>query len=154
MKDRNLRVDKNMGEAMTVKVLLVEDCQLLRKAFRGIVGLIPGYTIVAECSNGMDAVRLAMEHRPGVLLTDINMPIMNGLEAIELILRELPQTRAIVLSAHEERHYIEAAMRSGASGFVVMRDAAGYLGYALNDVMAGMKFISPSACSLHERNPT
>jgi len=139
---------------MTIKVLLAEDFELLRKAFRGIVGLVPGYTIIAECGNGIEAVRLAMEHRPDVLLTDISMPIMNGLEATELILRDLPRTKVIVLSAHEESSYIEAAMRSGASGFVVKRDAAGYLVFALNDVMAGMKFISPSAYSLLERNQT
>lgn len=139
---------------MTVKVLLAEDYDLLRKAFRGIVGLIPGFTVVAECSNGIEAVQLAKDHRPDILLTDINMPIMNGLEAIELILRDLPQTKVIVLSSHEEWSYIEAAMRSGASGFVVKREAAGFLGNALNDVMAGMKFISPSALSLHERNQT
>jgi two-component system response regulator DegU len=132
---------------MTVKVLLAEDCELLRKAIGNLVGLIPGFSIVAECGNGIEAVRLAMEHRPDVLLTDISMPSMNGLEATELILRDLPRTRVIVLSAHEESSYIEAALRSGASGFVVKRDAAEYLAYALNDVMAGKKFLSPSVFS-------
>lgn len=139
---------------MTFKVLLAEDCELLRKAIGNLVGLIPGYSIVAECGNGIEAVRLAMEHRPDVFLTDLSMPIMNGLEATELILRDLPGTKVIVLSAHEESSYIEAALRTGVSGFVVKRDAAIHLTSALNDVIAGMKFISPSAHSLFERNQT
>lgn len=142
------------GEAITVKVLLAEDCDLLRKAIGNLVGLILGYSIVAECGNGIEAVRLAMEHRPDVLLTDISMPVMNGLEATELILRDLPETKVIVLSAHEESSYIEAALRSGAHGFVVKRDAAIHLASALNDVMAGMKFISPSAHFFPKRNQT
>lgn len=93
-----------------------------------------------------------MEHRPDILLLDIKMPIMDGLEATDLILRNLPQTKVIVLSAHEERAYIEAAMRSGASGYVVKRDAGGHLGFALKDVIAGMKYISPSAFPLHQWN--
>lgn len=139
---------------MNVKVLLAEDCELLRKAIGNLVRLIPGYSLAAECGNGSEAVRLAMEHRPDVLLTDLSMPIMNGLEATELILRDLPRTKVIVLSAHEESSYIEAALRSGASGFVVKRDAAIHLTSALNDVMAGKKFLSPSVFSLHERNQT
>jgi DNA-binding NarL/FixJ family response regulator len=132
---------------MSVKVLLADDCDLLRKAFRNIVSHIPGVTVVAECGDGEEAVRLAMMHRPDILLMDISMPIMDGLEATALILRDLPQTKVVVLSAHEEWSYIDAAMRSGAMGYVVKRDAAGSLGFALNEVMAGMKFVSPSVHS-------
>jgi DNA-binding NarL/FixJ family response regulator len=139
---------------MTVKVLVAEDCELLRKAFRHIIDFIPGITVVAECGDGEEAVRLAMMHRPDILLTDISMPIMDGLEAAERILRDLPKTKVVVLSAYEEWPYIDAAIRAGATGYVVKRDAAGSLGFALNEVMAGMKFVSPSALSLQESNQT
>lgn len=129
---------------MTTTVLLADDYELVRSALCRLVNYTPGFRVIAECADGMEAMRLAREHRPDIFMTDINMPVMNGLTATALVVQSLPATNVLVVSAHTDRMHFEAAAQAGAKGYLVKRDAAEHIGVALRLVRAGKPFISPS----------
>lgn len=130
---------------MVTTVLVAEDHDLIRGSLCRLVNYTHGFKVIAECADGSEAVRLAREHRPDILLTDIDMPIMDGLAASAQVTRVLPATRVLIVSSYADRVHLGAARQSGANGYVVKRDAAEYIGIALRFVRDGKLFISPSA---------
>lgn len=129
-----------------LRVLLADDHTLmragLRKLVEGIQG-IQGFQVIAEASDGRETVRLAREREPDIVLLDISMPGLNGLDATALIVKAVPATRVVVLSMHTTEGYVLAALRAGAVGYVVKDAAVDELERALRAVGNGQGWLSP-----------
>jgi DNA-binding NarL/FixJ family response regulator len=128
---------------MKNRVVVVEDHQLLRQGLCLMVGSLPDFEIVGEARDGKEAVRSAVTLVPDLMLMDLSMPNMNGIEATTLIKRRLPQVRVIALTAYTTDEYVREALRAGADGYVVKDTSYEELAIALRSVMAGKKFLSP-----------
>ena len=127
-----------------VRVLLADDHALVRAGFRALLRGFVGVTVVAETDNGRDALRLIEEHRPDVVLMDIAMPELNGLEAA-IRVRDLdPHVRVIILSMHANEEYILRALRAGVAGYLIKDAGPVELELALQAVTRGETYLSPA----------
>ncbi|MDE2372533.1 MAG: response regulator transcription factor [Burkholderiales bacterium] len=131
-----------------MKILLADDHALFRAGLRALLADIPGVEIVAEASDGAEAVRLAAATEPDLAFLDIAMPVQGGLAAVEQIKAARPQLRVIVLSMHLNSDYIARALGAGADGYMVKDSAPSELRVAVDAVMAGRNYLSPAAASL------
>src|SRR4051812_580360 len=130
---------------MTVRVLLVDDQALVRAGFRMIVGAEEDMCVVGEAEDGDDAVRLARSLRPDVVLMDIQMPRLDGVEATRQIVAEPgTRTRVVILTTFERDDYIFEALRVGASGFLLKNAPPEELLHAVRVVADGNALLSPS----------
>ena len=127
-----------------ITVLLAEDHTLVREGLRMMLRLQPDFEVVGEAQDGRLAVSLALELHPDVVLMDIAMPGMNGLEATRQLLKALPETKVIILTAHCDDAYVQSAADSGAVGFLLKQDSAYDVCRAIREVRKGMKFYSSS----------
>ena len=127
-----------------LRVLLADDHALLRDGLRALLEQQPNLEIVAEAGNGREAVRRAEETRPDVVLMDIAMPDLNGLDATRQIRRLLPETKVLILSMYEDQEYIYELLRAGASGYLLKGSASAELLTAIEVVARGECFLSPS----------
>jgi DNA-binding NarL/FixJ family response regulator len=125
-----------------LRLLLADDHTLVRAGLRKLLEEIEGVTVVAEADNGEQAVALAAQHRPDIALLDIGMPGMNGLQAAAAILRDLPDTRVLMLSMHADEAYVSRALALGASGYLAKDAATLELQAALEAVAAGQTYLS------------
>lgn len=132
---------------MTVRVLIADDQLLVRSGFKVLVGSDPGLEVVGEAANGAEAVELARQTRADVVLMDIRMPGMDGLEATRQIVRDddLAGVRVLVLTTFEVDDYVFQALRAGASGFLVKDTDPEDLLKAIKTVAAGDALLSPGA---------
>jgi DNA-binding NarL/FixJ family response regulator len=127
-----------------MRVMLAEDHALVRAGIRALLDGLPNVSVVAEAGDGREAMRLAHEHYPDVVLMDVSMPLMNGLEAAERINRELPETKVIIVSMHANEEYVWHALRIGAAGYLLKGANASELETALATVARGETYLSPS----------
>jgi DNA-binding NarL/FixJ family response regulator len=127
-----------------MRLMIVDDFRFIRRHIRTLLGSIPGTEVVAEASSGEDAVALARELRPDVVLMDVSLQGMNGLLATETIRRELPAVQVVVVSRHVEAEYLLQAYRAGACGYMPKSAIAAELGPALAAVERGEAWFSPS----------
>jgi DNA-binding NarL/FixJ family response regulator len=127
-----------------MRLLLVDDHLTIRAHVRALLGSIPGAEVVAEASSGEEAAALACELRPDVVLMDISLKGMNGLEATEVIRRELPEVRVVILSQHVDEEYVLRAFRAGACGYLPKSAVGAELGSALAALERGETCFSPS----------
>jgi DNA-binding NarL/FixJ family response regulator len=127
-----------------VRVLLAEDHWLVRASFKSLLTDFPGIEVVAEAGDGREALELIAQHRPELVLMDISMPGLNGLEATRRIVKEHPGIKVIVLSMHAGEEYVLQALRAGASGYVLKGAAPGELELAIASVARGERFLSPA----------
>jgi len=125
------------------RVLLADDHTLMRAGMRVLLDDMAGYEVVAEAGDGDEALELLRQHRPDVVLMDIDMKRMNGLEAMAMAKREFPNLHVIMLSMHAEKQYVMQALRDGASGYLLKDAATVELELALNVVMRGDVYLSP-----------
>ncbi|MFD7716348.1 response regulator [Streptomyces sp. NPDC059814] len=132
---------------MTIRVLLADDQALLRSTFRILIDSDPGMTVVAEAANGQEAVDLAREHHPDVIVMDIRMPGTDGLAATSLIGADatLSATRILILTTFEDDESVAAALRAGAGGFLGKDVTAEALLAGIRTVAAGDSLLSPAA---------
>jgi DNA-binding NarL/FixJ family response regulator len=107
-----------------------------------------GFQVVADASDGRQAVAEARAHRPELAVLDMSMPVMNGLETVESIGREAPDTKIVVLTRHDEDDYVMAAIRAGVKGYVLKSQPASELIRAMRDVSAGGLYLSPRVSGL------
>jgi len=126
-----------------ITVLLVEDHEIVRKGLMALLALEENICVIAEAQNGMDAVKIAQKVRPMIILMDIAMPILNGIEATKQILKDSPRSKIIILSAYADDNYIEKAMKIGARGFLVKQCSPDLLAQAIRDVNDGEYVFSP-----------
>jgi RNA polymerase sigma factor (sigma-70 family) len=129
---------------MTIRVLVADDQSLVRAGFRMLLSDEDGIEVVAEASNGLEAVEKAARFDPTVILMDIRMPELDGLEATRRILAADPAARVLVLTTFDLDEYLYEALRAGASGFVLKDDPPEQLLAAIRTVAAGDALLSPA----------
>jgi len=127
-----------------ITILLAEDHMIVREGLRALLKLEADFEVVGEAENGRQAVALASTLCPDVVVMDIAMPLLNGLEATRQILKTTPSTKVLVLSAHSDDAYVEQVMALGASGYLIKQTAAHVLPDAIRQVHKGKPFFSPS----------
>jgi DNA-binding NarL/FixJ family response regulator len=127
-----------------ITVLLAEDHMIVREGFRKMLELETDLEVVGEAKDGRKAVALVKKLRPEVVLMDIAMPLLNGLEATRQILKAIPGTRILILSAHSDDAYIKNATESGAMGFLLKQTSSHEACRAIRDVYNGKTFFSSS----------
>jgi len=128
-----------------LRLLIADDHTLVRQGLRRILEGQPGWEVVAETGDGREAVRLAAELRPDVVLLDIAMPHLNGVEAMQQIERRVPGVRVLVLSMYSDEAYVTRAIRAGASGYLLKDSADTDLIKGITAVAQGKSFFSPAA---------
>lgn len=126
-----------------IKVILAEDHTIVREGLRALLKLEDDIEVVAESDDGRKTVELTRQLRPDVVVMDIAMPLMNGVEATRQILHEMPETKVLILSAHSDDAYVEQVMALGAVGYLIKQTAAHVLPEAIRKVQAGKKCFSP-----------
>jgi DNA-binding NarL/FixJ family response regulator len=129
---------------MTIRVLVADDQSMVRTGFRMLLGGEPDIDVVAEASNGLEAVDKAARFRPTVVLMDIRMPELDGLEATRRILAADAAARVLILTTFDLDEYVYEALRAGASGFVLKDDPAEQLIAAVRVVASGDALLSPA----------
>lgn len=128
----------------TLRVLLADDHELVRAGLRALLRELPGVEVVGETGDGREAVERVRVLRPDVVLMDISMGGLNGLEATARIAAEVPGTRVIILSMHASDEYVRQALRAGASGYLIKNAATAELALALKAVAGGQVYLSPA----------
>src|SRR5471032_3252234 len=134
-----------------ITVLLAEDHMIVREGFRKMLELEDDFEIVGEASDGRAAVALVKKFHPQVVLMDIAMPLLNGLEAARQVLKAVPTTKIIILSAHSDDAYVKNAADSGAMGFLLKQTSAHEVCRAIREVQKGKTFFSPSISKRQDR---
>jgi DNA-binding NarL/FixJ family response regulator len=128
---------------MTVTVLLADDHPFVRRGIRNLLETEPGLTVVGEAEDGVQVVRLAEKLRPDILVVDLMMPNLNGLEVLKQVHNRLPRTRMIVLSMQSAEPYVVEALRSGAIGYVLKDSAPEELIQAIRQSLRDEMYLSP-----------
>jgi DNA-binding NarL/FixJ family response regulator len=127
----------------TLRVLIADDQLLVRAGICELLKVVPGVAVVGQASDGSEALRLIETSRPDLVLMDLAMPGMNGLEATVLAKKQFPHIKVIVLSDHSSEEFVFRALRSGADGFVLKDDPVGELYTAIELVAKGGEHLSP-----------
>ena len=128
---------------MSVTVLLADDHPIVRQGMRNLLEADAGLLVVGEAEDGLQAVQLAEQHKPDVVIVDMMMPRLNGLEAIRQITARVPHTRCIVLSMQSADPYIVQALKAGAAGYVLKDSAPNEIANAIQQVLNGKRYLSP-----------
>jgi two-component system, NarL family, response regulator LiaR len=128
---------------MTIKVLLAEDHKIVREGTRQLLEQAPDMQIVGEAADGLEAVRLAGELHPDVVVMDVRMPRLNGIEATRTISTRFPETRILILSAYDDDSYVFPLLEAGASGYLLKTASGAELAEAIREVAAGETALSP-----------
>lgn len=126
-----------------ITVALAEDHHLVRQGFKLVLTAESDMKLVGEAADGMAAVELVEKQKPNVLLLDLMIPRLHGLEVIRRVHKEHPETRVVVLSMHADEPYVMEALRNGASGYVLKDCTGGDLVQAVRAVAAGRRYLSP-----------
>ncbi len=129
--------------APIIDVMLAEDHTIVREGLKAMLLAEGDIRIVGEAENGRQAVELAQKLRPSVIIMDIAMPLLNGLEATRQILKIIPSMRIILLSAHKDDAYVEQAMALGAVGYLIKQTSLDALAKVIREVHRGRVFFSP-----------
>jgi DNA-binding NarL/FixJ family response regulator len=127
----------------SITVLLAEDHQIVREGLRAMLSLETDIKVISEAENGRQAVELVTKVRPDVVVMDIAMPLLNGMEATRQILLAFPGTKVLILSAHSDDAYVAMVMAIGASGYLIKQTAAHVLPEAIRSVHQGKNYFSP-----------
>ncbi|WP_040454194.1 response regulator [Kribbella catacumbae] len=133
------------GFGRTVRVVVCDDEQLLREALSRLVDVAPDLTVVGLAGNGAEALEAVARHSPDVVLMDIRMPVLDGIEATRRIVRGHPRTRILILTTYDLDSYVYAALQAGASGFLLKDAPSERLRDGIRIVAAGNSVLAPEA---------
>jgi len=128
---------------MSVKVLLADDHPIVRQGLRNLINSEPDFMVIGEASDGLRAIELVNQLHPDVLVVDLMMPILNGLEVIRRAKHNLPGMQIIVLSMQNADAYVVESLKLGASGYVLKDTGPAELIQAIKEVVAGQRYLSP-----------
>ena len=131
-----------------IAVLLVEDHTIVRQGLRLIIEATGDFQIVGEAKTGREAVFMARNLQPEVIVMDIAMPLLNGLQATRQILKDSPAAKVLILSAHSDPEYVEQVVKAGALGYLVKQSSGDVLATAIPEVRKGKTFFTPSIAKL------
>ena len=131
----------------TIKTLVVDDHAIMRDGIRALLGLHDDIEIVGEASEGKEAIERALKLAPDVIVMDIAMPGMDGLEAIRRISRKMSKSKVLVLTQHDNKEYILSTIKAGAAGYIPKRALGSDLVAAIRAVHQGESFLYPSAAA-------
>jgi DNA-binding NarL/FixJ family response regulator len=133
---------------MSIKILLADDHTIMREGLRCLIETESDMKVVAEAADGRTAVRLAREVTPDMVIIDITMPDLNGVEATRQIVSEAPNIKVLAVSMHSDDQFVAGMVRAGASGYFLKDCAADELVYAIRAVVAGEIYLSPKIASV------
>jgi DNA-binding NarL/FixJ family response regulator len=128
--------------AKPIRVMLADDHTLVRAGIRALLEKLPGVEVVGEAGNGREVLNLVKLHQPDVVLMDISMPGLNGLEAAVRMAKEFPDVRVIILSMHHNEEYVWRALKAGVAGYLLKKSATAELENALKQVVHGEIYLS------------
>jgi len=128
---------------MTLKIIVVDDHKIVRDGLCSLIEGLTGYSIVGQAKNGRQAIEVARRDKPDIIIMDISMPEMNGIDATSSIIEEMPLCKIIVLSMLSDKRFIVGALQAGASGFLLKECAFNELNQALDAVRSGQTYLSP-----------
>ncbi len=131
-----------------IKVLVVDDHTIVRDGISALLSLAGDIVVVGEATNGSEAVKMVEQLAPDVVLMDIAMPLMGGLEATRRISREFPATKVLVLTQYDDKEYFFPVLESGASGFISKAAASSEMVTGIRSVYRGDSYLSPSVAKL------
>lgn len=126
-----------------ISIVLVDDHSHVRKCIKTLLSSEPDFIIVGEADNGVDALELVTRIKPDIVILDIKMPGMSGLDVVRHLHRDYPETSTVILSMHNNEAYAVEAFRSGAKAYILKDSPTEDLVYAIREVMAGRLFLSP-----------
>lgn len=135
-----------------IRVLVVDDHTIVRDGIIALLSLAGDIDVVGEATNGNEALKMVSELHPDVVLMDIAMPIMGGLEATRRISKEFPKTKVLVVTQHDDKEYVFPVLESGASGLISKAGASSELASGIRSVYRGDSFLSPSVARLLVEN--
>jgi len=143
-----------MSTPKPITILLAEDHAIVRQGLIALLKLDGSFQLVGEAKTGREAVALAQSLRPDIILMDIAMPVLNGLEATRQIRAANPAAKVIVLSAHSDEVYVEKMIEAGVAGFLEKQSSAEILTKAIHEVAKGRSFFSPAIARRLQNNPS
>ena len=132
----------------TLKILVVDDQSLMRQAMTSFVTFEKDMEVVAQASDGAEAVNLALQLKPDVILMDLQMPVMNGIDATSKITAALPSTKVLAVTTFHSEDYVVPALKAGASGYIVKDSEPEDISNAIRSVREGNSVLSPSIARL------
>jgi len=135
----------------SIRVLLADDHTLVRAGIRALLEKLPGLEVAGEASDGREVIDLIKTNQPDVVLMDISMPGLNGLQALARITRDFPQVRVIILSMHHNDEYVWQALKAGAAGYLLKKAATAQLQAALKSVGSGEIYLSQEIASRYQK---
>jgi DNA-binding NarL/FixJ family response regulator len=130
------------------RIVLIEDHTILREGLRALLASEPKFEVVGEFGDGRDAVARVAALEPDLVLTDLSMPRMNGIEAIREIRKRAPRAKMLALTVHKAEEYVRAALQAGANGYLLKESSHAELLTAAQKVLAGRTYISPELAAL------
>ncbi|MFC1843851.1 response regulator [Thermodesulfobacteriota bacterium] len=128
---------------MNIRVLIADDHKIMLAGLRSLLEKQTDFEVVGEAENGRKAVQMALEKTPDVVVMDVSMPDLNGIEATIQIVESVKETRVIALSMHSDKRFVMGMLRAGASGYLLKDCASQELANAIYQVAAGKKYLSP-----------
>lgn len=128
----------------SIRILLADDHELVRDGIRSLLEKMPGVEVVGEASNGREAIELVRSKSPSLVLMDIAMPVLDGIETLSRITKRFPRIKVVMLSAYGTENYVSRAFRSGASGYMLKYAATDELEMVIRVVAQGKTYVSPS----------
>lgn len=128
----------------TTSILIVEDHPLVRRGIRGLLQAQRDFRVIGEAANGLEALHLIEQSPPDIVITDIVMPMVGGLDLLRELAKQMPRPLLIVLSLFDEPRYIQEATEAGAAAYVLKQSAPTFLVTAIRDAMAGRFFCTPA----------
>jgi len=125
------------------RIVIAEDHTILREGLRSLLSSDPNFEIIGEAEDGREAIRCVEKFKPDLILMDLSMPRMNGMEAISEIKKRFKETKILVLTVHKTEEYILATLKAGADGYILKDSTHAELMMAVKNVLSGKQYISP-----------
>ncbi len=137
---------------MTLRILLADDHEIVRQGLRSLIASQPDIEVVAEASTGREAVRCARRHSPDIIIMDISMPDLNGMDATSLCMEEAPDVKVIALSMHSDSHYVIGMLKAGAKGYLLKEGVFKELIQAIRAAENNQVYLSPKVAGVVVEN--